>query len=58
MLKFTTLISILFSLNAVASTNGGGVLMNAAYSGGGVGLRPEIVFNMGELDGTVRFSFH
>lgn len=68
MLKLTSLVTILFSVNAFASTNGGGVLMKnfsarpsydlfGGTGGGGVMKSPEIVFHMGQKDGLVKFAY-
>jgi hypothetical protein len=68
MLKLTSLVTILFSVNAFASTNGGGVLMRnfsarpsydllGGTGGGGVIKSPEIVFHMGQKDGLVKFAY-
>lgn len=68
MLKLTSLVTILFSVNAFASTNGGGVLMKnfsarpsydlfGGTGGGGVVKSPEIVFHMGQKDGLLKFAY-
>lgn len=68
MLKLTSLVTILFSVNVFASTNGGGVLMKnfsmrpnvdilGGTGGGGVMKSPEIVFHMGQKDGLVKFAY-
>ncbi len=68
MLKLTSLVTILFSVNAFASTNGGGVLTKnfsmrpnvdllGGTGGGGVMKSPEIIFHMGQKDGLVKFAY-
>lgn len=64
MVKYNSLLCILFSLNSFASTNGGGVLSVMPNDGGTVDsthgggvLSPVIVYHMGEKDGVVKFAY-
>lgn len=71
MLKIATLISIFISLNAVASTNGGGVLIKNSMMRLGIEDKAivddthalsipaprEIIFNMGQEDGSIKFAY-
>ncbi len=54
MLKLTTLIlGTLISISTIASTHGGGVLIRNAM----IGPDKEIIFNMGQKDGVVKFAY-
>lgn len=71
MLKLTSLVTILFSVNAFASTNGGGILIRNTFArpsnnvmtgapaddiGGSLVKAPEIVYHLGQKDGLVKFA--